>query len=188
VQRATDCKNAVDSASLLLGLEALRPAQRSYEKHQPCCLQANPSCRATGCDVSPTAVSCFQDVAAAAGISDDRLTTFVHDISAPAEQLAHCAADACLLIFTLSAVHPARMAAVLQAAYAALRPGGTLYVRDYGLYDMTSLRFPPEQRLDESLYFRCADQLACVCSTSVHQRTLGLSSIACRWKHCIRSH
>jgi hypothetical protein len=51
------------------------------------------------------------------------------------------------------------MAAVLALAWSALRPGGLLLVRDYGLYDMTQLRFPGTQKLDERLYGRCA---ACV--------------------------
>lgn len=36
----------------------------------------------------------------------------------------------------------------------ALRPGGRLLVRDHGLYDLTQLRLPPQQRLAQNLYRR----------------------------------
>eukprot|EP01025_Chloroclados_australasicus_P067407 TRINITY_DN93219_c0_g1_i1.p1 TRINITY_DN93219_c0_g1~~TRINITY_DN93219_c0_g1_i1.p1 ORF type:complete len:118 (-),score=12.32 TRINITY_DN93219_c0_g1_i1:229-546(-) len=52
------------------------------------------------------------------------------------------------------------MARMLTLMFNALRPGGLLLVRDYGLYDMTSLRFPPSQRLQDRLYFRKDGTLA----------------------------
>ncbi|KAK3241320.1 hypothetical protein CYMTET_48901 [Cymbomonas tetramitiformis] len=63
-------------------------------------------------------------------------------------------ADHALLVFVASAVHPARTVTFLRHAAAAVRPGGCLLFRDYGLYDMTMLRFPAAQRLDERLYKR----------------------------------
>ncbi len=52
------------------------------------------------------------------------------------------------------------MAAVLQLAKSALRPGGLLLFRDYGLYDMLMLRFPPGQRLGPALFCRKDGTLA----------------------------
>jgi methyltransferase-like protein 6 len=39
-------------------------------------------------------------------------------------------------MFTLSAVPPEGQAAMLRNAFASLKPGGVLCVRDHGLYDM----------------------------------------------------
>lgn len=126
-------------------------------------MQANPSCHASVSDVSATAISNLVLQAKSIGISQDRLCAFVCDAT-DIEQCAHTSAsiiaehgpaDVAMLVFTLSAVPPDSMGAALQTAWAFLRPGGTLLIRDYGLYDMTALRFPPEQRIDDGLYFRC---------------------------------
>jgi methyltransferase-like protein 6 len=118
-------------------------------------MQANPSSTATVCDISSTAISSLRAIAKGLQIPDDRLTAFVHNIEQPCTSIASLQADICLLIFTLSAVHPDNMADVLRVAFSGLRPGGALLFRDYGLYDMPSMRFPPEQLLANNLYFRC---------------------------------
>ncbi len=63
-------------------------------------------------------------------------------------------ADAALLIFTLSALAPCEMPAMLRHAWGALRPGGLLLFRDYGRFDMAQLRFPGSQMLGDNLYRR----------------------------------
>ena len=65
-----------------------------------------------------------------------------------AARLASDPADACLIMFTLSAVPPLGprgMGAMLANAAAALRRGGRLCVRDHARGDMVQLRIPPEQ-------------------------------------------
>ena len=52
-------------------------------------------------------------------------------------------ANAVLLIFTLSAIHPTRMAEVLRLAYCSLRPGGLLLFRDYAEVSATSILSSP---------------------------------------------
>lgn len=130
-------------------------------------LKANATCRATACDVSPTAVALLREVVEAAGIASARVCAFAHDATAaPVEaavsgpRLVGLCADICLLVFTLSAVQPDKMRGMLELARSTLRPGGLLLVRDYGLYDMTALRFPPEQRLADRLYHRSDGTLA----------------------------
>lgn len=73
--------------------------------------------------------------------------------------LAGLNADYVLMIFTLSALWPKDMLCMLRHAYHALRPGGLLLFRDYGLYDMAQLRFPGSQLLDpgESLVYQRLD-------------------------------
>lgn len=126
-------------------------------------MQANPSCHVMVSDVSATAVSNLKSQAESLGISSDRLLAFVSDATDPANHARVSApfaakfgpADIVMLIFTLSAVSPDAMGSALETAWAQLRPGGMLLVRDYGKFDMTALRFPPEQRLADGLYFRC---------------------------------
>ncbi len=44
--------------------------------------------------------------------------------------------DCVLLVFTLSAIPPHQAATVLRQVQQALKPGGRLLFRDYGVYDM----------------------------------------------------
>lgn len=124
-------------------------------------LQANPSCRASVSDVSATAVANLRAQAESLEILKDRLQAFVADATDPGQYDHACSrehgpADIVMMVFTLSAVPPEAMGSALQTAWAQLQSGGVLLIRDYGRYDMTALRFPPEQRIADGLYFRCA--------------------------------
>ena len=120
------------------------------------CMQANPTCTASVCDVSPTAIANLQTTLQTQGIDSHRVLVAVHDATSPTECPLICQrpADICMLICTLSAVPPDLMHAMLQTSLQCLRPGGLLLVRDYGCYDMVQLRFPPAQRIEDGLYYR----------------------------------
>ncbi|KDP23696.1 hypothetical protein JCGZ_23529 [Jatropha curcas] len=62
--------------------------------------------------------------------------------------------DFVTLIFTLSAVPLQRMPTALLECFSVLKPGGLLFFRDYGLYDMTMLRFEPDKRVGFREYVR----------------------------------
>ncbi|KAK6137751.1 hypothetical protein DH2020_028503 [Rehmannia glutinosa] len=62
--------------------------------------------------------------------------------------------DFVTLIFTLSALPLDRMPKAITECFAVLKPGGLLLFRDYGLYDMTMLRFEPEKRIGYREYLR----------------------------------
>ncbi|KAK9292016.1 hypothetical protein L1049_019969 [Liquidambar formosana] len=62
--------------------------------------------------------------------------------------------DFVTLIFTLSAVPLNRMPTAVRECFSVLKPGGLLLFRDYGLYDMTMLRFEPEKRVGFREYMR----------------------------------
>ncbi|WCJ43827.1 Methyltransferase family protein [Euphorbia peplus] len=62
--------------------------------------------------------------------------------------------DFVTLIFTLSAVPLKRMPMAILECFSVLKPGGLLLFRDYGLYDMTMLRFEPEKRVGFREYMR----------------------------------
>ncbi|GMG99586.1 hypothetical protein Nepgr_001426 [Nepenthes gracilis] len=62
--------------------------------------------------------------------------------------------DMVTLVFTLSAVPVERMPRAITECFSVLKPGGMLFFRDYGLYDMTMFRFDSEKRLGFREYMR----------------------------------
>jgi len=64
--------------------------------------------------------------------------------------------DIATLIFMLSAVSPEKMMGVLERVFSVLRPGGVVLVRDYGVCDLTHVRFLAKngRKLEENFYLR----------------------------------
>ncbi|KAJ3678562.1 hypothetical protein LUZ60_002365 [Juncus effusus] len=62
--------------------------------------------------------------------------------------------DFITMIFTLSAIPFNKMPAVIQKCASVLKPGGFILFRDYGLYDMTMLRFLEKQKVGFREYMR----------------------------------
>lgn len=62
--------------------------------------------------------------------------------------------DIIVMIFVLSAIPPVKVSICLRSLLMALKPGGILLYRDYGLYDLTQLRFKAEQCIDKNFYTR----------------------------------
>lgn len=62
--------------------------------------------------------------------------------------------DFITMIFTLSAIPFTTMPTTIEQCVSVLKPGGLLLFRDYGLYDMTMLRFLPHQRVGFREYMR----------------------------------
>ncbi|GMH32622.1 hypothetical protein BSKO_00456 [Bryopsis sp. KO-2023] len=127
-------------------------------------LRSNNSCTCTACDVSSTALQLLMAAAKNTGIDCSRIKTVVLDAAEPPAEnytpIGGHEADCVLLVFTLSAVPPHMMANMLQHAFQCLRPGGLLLLRDYGLCDMTQLRYKASQRKGENLYQRSDGTLA----------------------------
>lgn len=102
-------------------------------------LRDNPTATAVACDVSATAISVFQDSAMpGAGIDAGRVRLSVDDFpnTTPFDDQS---LDVVMIIFTMSAFHPRDMKRVVRTVQRALRPGGLVVVRDYGLYDMAQV-------------------------------------------------
>ncbi|SOV16776.1 methyltransferase, putative [Plasmodium gaboni] len=64
--------------------------------------------------------------------------------------------DIILLIYVLSAVQPDKMINVINNSYKYLKKGGYVLLRDYGLYDLTQVRFAikKEKNISENFYVR----------------------------------
>ncbi|PFH32812.1 putative methylase [Besnoitia besnoiti] len=72
-------------------------------------------------------------------------------------------ADYVLLLFVLSALHPRHHAAVATRVASLLKPGGILFFRDYGRYDLAQLRFAKrgKAKIADNAYARHDGTLAC---------------------------
>ncbi|BBH06731.1 Methyltransferase family protein [Prunus dulcis] len=57
-------------------------------------------------------------------------------------------------IFTVSALPLHRMPESIKECFSVLKPGGLLFFRDYGLYDMSMLRFEMDKRVGFREYMR----------------------------------
>ncbi|EIM86949.1 methyltransferase [Stereum hirsutum FP-91666 SS1] len=64
------------------------------------------------------------------------------------------AADIVVLVFVLSALHPDEWPQAVSNIYKILKPGGHVFLRDYGRYDLTQLRFKTGRLLDDNFYIR----------------------------------
>ncbi|CAA7390758.1 unnamed protein product [Spirodela intermedia] len=93
--------------------------------------------------------------------------------------------DFVTLVFTLSAVPFQRMPFTLAECISVLKPGGLLLFRDYGLYDMTMLRFPPEQRAGFREYTRSDGTLSYFFSLDIVRRLFcGAGFIELELEYC----
>lgn len=107
-------------------------------------------------DVSPKAIALLKTHPQ---YSEERINAFVCDILAQdlTPPVPAAAVDSALLIFVLSALPPAMHAPVLRKIFHALKPGGRLFLRDYGVYDMAQMRFFARKnpnKMEENFYRR----------------------------------
>lgn len=115
-----------------------------------------PKVRAQVCDFSAHAIDILRQNPA---FDPQRCRAFVCDVAHDElEGVAPGSIDIVLMVFALSAVPPDGFAATLQKVFAALRPGGFVCFRDYGLYDLAMRR--NAKQLGRSLFFRSDGTLA----------------------------
>lgn len=115
-------------------------------------LSEDPSLFVYACDFSPRAIDL---VKSHKSYDENRVKAFVCDITNTAfDEIPRNSVDIVTLIFVLSAIHPKHYQAVLQSLHTVLKPGAIILFRDYGLYDMTQLRFKPGHKISENLYMR----------------------------------
>ncbi|KAG6647416.1 tRNA N(3)-methylcytidine methyltransferase METTL6 isoform X2 [Carya illinoinensis] len=100
----------------------------------------------------------------------------------------HCCiggVDFVTLVFTLSAVPFQRMPTSIKECFSVLKPGGILLFRDYGLYDMTMLRFKSDQRVGFREYMRSdGTRSYFFCLDTVRHLFLGAGFIELELEYC----
>lgn len=105
------------------------------------------------CDLSSKAIELlktnpiYSDAQVKAFQTDITTTNIFDEI--PKETL-----DIVTLIFVLSAVDPSNHLKIARTLFALLKPKGYILLRDYGLYDMTQLRFKPGHKISDNFYMR----------------------------------
>ena len=106
-------------------------------------MQTNYLYRIYACDYSASAISHFP--------KSDSIDAFVHDAlnPFPLDNI-----DVATLFFVMSAIKPENWLSVFTNIFTSLKPGGVLCFRDYGYFDLTQLRFKPEQCISDGLYQR----------------------------------
>lgn len=105
------------------------------------------------CDLSSKAIELLKtnpiySEAQVKAFQTDITTTNIFD-EIPKETL-----DIVTLIFVLSAIDPSNYLKIAKNLFALLKPEGYILFRDYGLYDMTQLRFKPGHKISDNFYMR----------------------------------
>lgn len=63
-------------------------------------------------------------------------------------------ADLMSMVFVLSAINPSQYEPVLKNIRRLLKPGGTVFFRDYAIYDHAMLRFKRDCKISDRFYVR----------------------------------
>jgi len=86
----------------------------------------------------------------------EKCHAFVSDISSTEDNFPfpESSLDIILLIFVMSALKPEKIPETIKKLGRYLKPGGRIFFRDYGRYDMAELRFKPGRCISEHFYVR----------------------------------
>lgn len=105
------------------------------------------------CDFSPRAVELIKSHQL---YKEEYIKAFVSDITTPSalSEIPSSTVDIVTLIFVLSTIHPKHYDTILRTLSDVLKPNSIILFRDYGLYDMTQLRFKSGHKISENFYMR----------------------------------
>jgi len=105
------------------------------------------------CDFSPRAIDCLKSHPS---YNPSIIHAFTCDIITNdlINQIPENSLDMVTAIFVLSAIHPDNHQAVIINISKVLKYGGLVLFRDYGIYDMTQLRFKPGHKIADNFYMR----------------------------------
>ncbi|KAH3756021.1 methyltransferase protein 2-A [Pelomyxa schiedti] len=112
-----------------------------------------PECHFFGCDCSPRAIDILQKHEK---FDSSRCKPFVCDLTQPLppvllETIPRNSIDVIVIVFTLSAILPHQLNTVISNLWEVLAPGGKIFIRDYGLYDLAQMRLSNATYNTESL-------------------------------------
>ena len=106
------------------------------------------------CDFSPKAIELLKNHKS---YDTQKCHAFVFDISItpwcqlPFEEFS---LDFATIIFVLSAIKPDKLPYILHELYRFMKPGGVVFFRDYGRYDLAQLRLKAGQCIGDNFYVR----------------------------------
>ncbi|XP_057690130.1 tRNA N(3)-methylcytidine methyltransferase METTL6-like [Corythoichthys intestinalis] len=105
------------------------------------------------CDFSPRAVDFVKKNPLC---SPERCAVFQCDLTRDdlRDNIPEGSVDVATLIFVLSAIHPDKMALAVRNIHRALKTGGAVLFRDYGVHDHAMRRFKASSKLAENFYVR----------------------------------
>lgn len=116
--------------------------------------QDMPEYRMFGCDFSRKSVEIVQEHELVKN-SKDKVNIFQHDISTEEEfPFPPNSIDSVIITFVLSALEKEKFGVAVKKIAGILKPGGSVYFRDYGRFDMAQLRFKPQRMVGENYYTR----------------------------------
>lgn len=116
-------------------------------------VNTDPGLMVYSCDLSLTAVNLVKDHKE---FSQQRCSSFVCDVTKDWSEAPFKpeSLDIVTSIFVLSAIHPDKFEAVARNIFKYLKPGGQIFFRDYGRYDMAQLRFKKGKCIQDNFYVR----------------------------------
>ena len=116
-------------------------------------IQENPGLFVYACDFSHVAIDLVKQNEA---YTDTRCSAFQCDLTVVGSLREHIKEKVTMatLVFVLSAISPDKMPLVVQNIAQVLAPGGSVLLRDYGVYDHAMMRFGAGHKIDTNYYFR----------------------------------
>lgn len=104
------------------------------------------------CDFSPRAIDFIKNHEL---YKDNKIYAFQADVTKN-DLLDHLKKEMNLvtMVFVLSAIHPDKFVDCIKNVYKVLKPEGIVLFRDYGIYDMTQIRFKPGHKISDYFYMR----------------------------------
>lgn len=116
----------------------------------------NPDLSIIACDFSPRAVKLVQSHPLYSSPPAGKISAAQWDMTSShlPPNVAPSSVDFILMIFVLSALHPNEWQQTIANLYTILKPGGRIFLRDYGRYDLAQLRFKEGRLLEDNFYIR----------------------------------
>ncbi|KAI5453698.1 hypothetical protein NCC49_005517 [Naganishia albida] len=95
-----------------------------------------------------------QSAGESSGATDSEGASVTPNESSLPEGVEPNSVDIAIMIFVLSALHPLEWQRAIANVYKMLKPGGMVFIRDYGRYDLAQLRIKKGRMLEENFYIR----------------------------------